>query len=139
MKASLSLAVSIFFFATHLNVDARGVKKITIETVGQSDLKEDPPAGGCKKFVPNETQIRNYFLKAYPVPSFIGAHDRYSPCFAKGFIEFDDNTRGNWKISSGGAATLVWDTGDVVTLLYKYNTWLDPFAGMYGLCDEGDC
>lgn len=62
--------------------------------------------------------------------SFI-VHERYSPCYATGSIEFSNNTRGKWKISSSGGGVLRWDTGDVVALFDNYYKWADPFEGTY--------
>jgi hypothetical protein len=125
--------IVIGLYVDPLSIFARSITNVTIESVGQSDIKDDPPSQGCKRFHPSENQIRQYFSRAYPVPVKVGAQERYSPCYAKGRIEFSDDTRGAWKISSGGAATLSWDTGDIVTLFYSGYSWFDPFAGMYGL------
>jgi hypothetical protein len=120
-------------------VHARTIQKIVIESLGQSDIAEDPPSGGCRSFRPTPKQVREYFNKAYPMPAHFGAHERYSPCYASGTIEFDDKTSGRWKLTSGGTSTLRWDSGDAVTLFYRGYKWNDPFACMYGLSDEGEC
>lgn len=74
-----------------------------------------------------------YFILAcaIPVPLKFNAHDRYSPCYAKGTIKFSDNTQGEWKISSGGGGTLRWDTEDVAILFYDDYQWTDPFDDTY--------
>jgi hypothetical protein len=84
-------------------------------------------------------QVRQYFNKAYPVPASLGAHDRYSPCYATGTIKFSDGNEGKWKIASGGTGTLFWNNGDAVTLFYRGYKWRDPFSCMYGLSSEPEC
>jgi hypothetical protein len=133
LRRRLFFLVAIGLSLSPLPIFARSITQVIIEAVGQSDIHADPPSQGCKQFRPTENQIRQYFSKAYPVPAKVGAQMRYSPCYARGKIAFSDTTRGAWKISSGGAATLSWDTGDVVTLFYNGYGWFDPFAGMYGL------
>lgn len=135
----LTWAVLVYLACMPPSAFSRTVKNVSVELAGASDIQDDPPSGGCRAFRPTAAQVRQYFSRAYPVPAKLGAHDRYSPCHAKGTVTFSDNTRGTWKLSSGGAATLFWDTGDVVSLFYGKYKWHDPFAGMYGLCDEGDC
>jgi len=133
VRRLLFILIVISLFLDPLLVFARSITRVTIESVGQSDIKNASPSLSCTQFRPTESQIRQYFSRAYPVPAKLGAQERYSPCYATGKIEFSDNLRGAWKVSSGGAATLSWDTGDIVTLFYNGYRWFDPFAGMYGL------
>ncbi|WP_207005321.1 hypothetical protein, partial [Trinickia mobilis] len=67
----------------------------------------------------------------------LDAHN--SDCYATGFIEYSDNSKGEWTISSGGTGGITWSRGDYVHLFYKYNKWYDPFACSYGLGDKGKC
>jgi hypothetical protein len=115
----------------------RTVAELTIDAVGasQPDVEET-----CKSFKPTPSQIKRFFLRAYPVEGHVITTDRYSPCYAKGKIRFSDNSKGNWWLYSGGTAVIKWNRGGSVDLLYKQNNgWHDPFAGSYGLCDEGEC
>lgn len=116
----------------------RTIEEIKINETGKSDDKSINVIDGCRAFKITEEEVREYFSKSYPVPLNFNIHERYSPCYATGFIEFSDNTRGKWKISSSGGATLLWDTGDVVTLFYNDYKWTDPFAGTYTSEDESD-
>lgn len=94
----------------------------------------------CKGFKPTERQIKRYFLRAYPVEGYVITTERYSPCYAKGWIRFSDRNMGEWWLYSGGTATIQWNRGGSVNLLYKQgNGWRDPFAGGYGLCDKEEC
>jgi hypothetical protein len=91
----------------------------------------------CKGFRPTVPQIKRFFLRAYPVESYMITTERYSPCYAGGTITFSDNSQGDWWLYSGGTATIHWNGGDSVDLLYKRrNGWRDPFAGGYGLRDD---
>ncbi|WP_261640547.1 hypothetical protein [Erwinia mallotivora] len=116
-------------FAIH-NIP-RTVVEIKINETGESDDESINVIEGCRAFKITKEDVKEYFSKSYPVPLNFNIHERYSPCYAKGFIEFSDNTRGKWKISSSGGATLVWDTGDAATLFYNDYKWTDPFEGTY--------
>ena len=123
-------------FADH--TAPRTIVEIKINETGNSDDESINVIDGCRAFKITEKDVREYFSKSYPVPLNFNIHERYSPCYAKGFIEFSDNTRGKWKISSSGGATLLWDTGDVATLFYNNYKWTDPFEGTYASEDESD-
>ena len=128
----LLLAVSFSSWAV-----PRTVAELTIGEIGatQPDVEET-----CKGFKPTASQIKRFFLRAYPVESYVITTERYSPCYAKGKIRFSDNNKGDWWLFSGGTATIKWNRGGSVDLLYKQkNGWHDPFAGSYGLCSEGEC
>ena len=126
------LAVSLCSWAA-----PRHVAELNISEVGatQRDAEEV-----CKDFRPTASQIKRFFLRAYPVESHVVTTDRYSPCYAKGKIRFSDNNMGEWWLQSGGTATIRWNRGGSVDLLNKRNNgWRDPFEGAYGLCDEKEC
>jgi hypothetical protein len=112
---------------------------LVINEAGKSSDDTEDTVYSCKAFRPTKRDVTNFFLRSYAVPAKMGTHDRYSPCYASGLVEFSDNTRGNWRISSGGTGTLNWDTGDIVYLFYPHSGWKDPFACTYGVNDEGDC
>ncbi|MBK4727572.1 hypothetical protein [Pantoea agglomerans] len=116
-------------FATH--VPSRKIVEIKINEVGKSEDASENVKSGCRTFVITEVDVRSFFSKSYPVPLKFNAHDRYSPCFSRGEVKFSDNTRGEWKISSSGGGTLLWDTGDVATLFYDDYQWTDPFEDTY--------
>lgn len=114
----------------------REIVNIKINETGKSDDESINVIDGCQSFKITEKDVREFFTKAYPVPWHFNLHDRYSPCYAKGFIEFSNNTRGKWKIFSSGGGTLLWDTGDVAALFYENYQWTDPFEGTYTSEDE---
>jgi len=116
-------------FATH--VPSRKIVEIKINEVGKSEDASENVKSGCRTFVITEVDVRSFFSKSYPVPLKFNVHDRYSPCFSRGEVKFSDNTRGEWKISSSGGGTLLWDTGDVATLFYDDYQWTDPFEDTY--------
>jgi len=124
----------------HERPKPRTVTGIQITEVGKSDDDNDElEKKYCKAFKPSRSEVKRFFLNAYAVPAKMGAHDRYSPCYAKGSVEFSDNTRGKWKLSSSGNGTLFWDTGDVAHLFHRGYRWNDPFACTYGPTSEGEC
>ncbi|WP_157642420.1 hypothetical protein [Burkholderia ubonensis] len=132
------VAVSLSFFVQYGY--SRDITRLTIDGVGLSKNANDRGiVEACKKFVPTLSQVRRYFLKAYPVESYVGTTQRYSDCYATGSIEYSDKRKGAWTISSGGTGGIVWARGDYVHLFYKYNKWHDPFACSYGSGDEGEC
>ncbi|PCE30005.1 hypothetical protein BZL54_22845 [Burkholderia ubonensis subsp. mesacidophila] len=135
MRSKSLLFSCIFLFCCASQ--ARGVKSIEIHEYGKS--RDAEMAGACKKFRPTVKQVRNFFLRAYPVEGYMLSHERYSSCYATGALKFDDGSSGTWKLSSSGVATFIFTRGDVVTLYYKNNKWYDPFACTYGLGDVGEC
>lgn len=116
-------------FASH--VPDRKIVEIVINETGKSEDDAENVKQGCRTFIITTNEVRQFFSKSYPVPINFNIHERYSPCYAKGTVEFSDNTRGIWKISSSGGGTLLWDTGDVATLFYNDYQWTDPFEGTY--------
>ncbi|MEJ8812222.1 hypothetical protein WKW77_14155 [Variovorax ureilyticus] len=120
-------------------IKPRTVIAVQISEAGKSEDEGAWETRECEAFRPTKDEVKRFFLKAYPVPEKMGLHDRYSPCYAKGSIEFSDNTRGRWKIRSSGIGVLVFDTGDRVNMFYRDYRWKDPFACSYGLSDEGEC
>lgn len=141
-KLSLGLVALVILFPNHArSEDRRAITKIVIEKDGQNLDKSDEIASDlCPKFRPTEKSLREFFLKAYPVPSVFMNHDRYSPCYAEGTVNFNDSKSfGSWRLYSSGTAVLRWDFGGEVHLMRKHNKWHDPFACTYGLGDEGEC
>lgn len=145
-KISTLVAVCLLLFHFQMayaekrqRIKARTIASIVISEAGKSDDDNELENKYCKSFRPTKSDVRLFFLKSYSVPAKMGAHDRYSPCFAKGSIEFSDNTRGKWKISSSGNGTLFWDTGDIDHLFHRDYKWNDPFSCTYGLSSEGEC
>lgn len=116
-------------FATY--VPTRKIVDIKINETGKSEDATENVKSGCRTFVITEVDVRSFFSKSYPVPLKFNVHDRYSPCYAKGKVKFSDNTQGEWKISSSGGGTLLWDTGVVATLFYDDYQWTDPFEDTY--------
>jgi len=135
---SLFISLLLIHSVDAANVKSRMVESIVITETGRSLDDSEKEIESCKAFQPGKSEIEQFFLKSYPVPAKLGAHDRYSPCYANGSIEFSDNTRGKWKIASSGTGTLRWDTGDVVTLFYPHYRWHDPFSGTYDTDEEMD-
>ncbi len=126
-------------FAISFDSHARTVSKLEVKGVGLTDESDESTIELCKQFKPTRRQIINFFNKAYTVEAYISTTERYSPCYAFGTLEFDDGHFGKWTILSSGAASFVFNRGDGVTLLYKFNKWNDPTACSYGLGDKGEC
>lgn len=131
-------AFLLMLASTFAAAETRTVAELTITKSGAA---ADPDAAEmCKGFRPTARQIKGYFLRAYPVEGYFVTHERYSPCYAKGFIRFSDRSMGDWWLYSGGTATIKWNRGGSVDLMSKQgNGWRDPFAWGYGLCDERKC
>jgi len=129
---ALKIALTSFFLTVNLSasqVHAGTIKSISIKEIGKSSTEEDKDI--CKLFKPTLAQLRRYFNKALPVPDRVITTVRYSPCYAKGTLEFSDGYEANWVVSSGGGGGLDWLIGGRVYLLYKGNAWIDPYKGMY--------
>lgn len=118
------------------HIPLRKITEVKVDEVGKSEDTSENVRKGCQTFNITVAEVKDFFSKSYPVPLMFNAHERYSPCYAQGTIAFSDNTQGKWKISSSGGGTLVWDTGDVVTLFYNDYKWVDPFADTYTVEDE---
>jgi hypothetical protein len=109
---------------------ARDIKSLKIDSVGLSEV-EDEYVDNCKLFKPTKKQVALYFSKSYPVDNKLSVHKFWSPCHAKGTIEFVDGNKGTWILKSSGIAIITWvNSGDVV-LLYRGNKWNDPFVRTY--------
>lgn len=136
--SSAILAVSLL--ALPLQVKARKIGRIVILECGLSAEPENPYLSrACKKFRPTVKQVKNYFLKAYPVPKRFSLHERYSGCYATGTIEFDNFGKAGWSLSSGGTATIEWNETEIVDVFYKRYSWTDPNACSYGMSSEPEC
>jgi len=120
--------------------EARTVKQVVVHETGKNvDPNDEGMTESCKIFKPTVAQVKRYFTRAYPVESYVLTTERYSPCYATGFVKFSDNSFGKFQLHSSGTATLFWNRGDSVNLLYKHNKWRDPLACNYGLGDEPEC
>ncbi|MNM52773.1 hypothetical protein D3C81_638610 [compost metagenome] len=126
-NAALALCI---LSAPAMHSYARDVKKVVVESVALSDIK-GVAEEACKVFKPTASQIRTYFSRAYPVDGFWSTNKFYSPCHAKGSVEFSDGNAGQWILTSSGIAELTWNLNGRVVLYRARNGWSDPFRGMY--------
>lgn len=140
-RASVCAIVWLFGLLAQASCEARGVASVAIEKVGAALLDRNASVAiECKKFRPTSEQIKLFLSKAYPVEERIVMHDYYSPCYSKGTVVFSDKSSATWVVYSSGAASITWGLSQQeVYLFYPKNQWHDPFKGMYGLCNEGDC
>lgn len=109
----------------------RQVKAVTIMQHGLSEHGDDYARKLCKAFNPRVAQIRKFLQQAKEVDSRIHTHDRYSPCYATGIVEFSDGSKGEWQIHSGRTGILKTAPDQAVVLYCKTCRWKDPFAGTY--------
>lgn len=135
-RSKACLILSSCFALLSFSSVAREVTRIGVEATGLYEHDSDPTVSiDCKKFRPTVRQIKHFFSRAYPVEGYVFMHSKYSPCYAKGSIDFADGHFGKWVLSSGGAASLTFNRGDHVTVYYPRNEWIDPFDAYDG--DEG--
>jgi len=141
VNIKLFIAIPVLITASACTyTPARTVKQVSIDVAGISiESEERNTAALCKKFQPTVPQLKEYFNHAYPAEGYVMTTNRYSPCYASGNVEFDDNSQGQWALYSGGAAFLTFSNGDYVILSHKNNKWIDPTACTYGLGDQGEC
>lgn len=132
----MALAGSVAF---GVSSEARTVHKLEIKGTGLASESDEQSKELCKAFKPTLSQVWNYFNRAYHVESYIGTTERYSPCIAFGTLAYSDGSFGDWTLHSSGAASLIFNRGDSVSLFYKYNKWNDPTACTYGLGSVPDC
>jgi len=131
MAIRLAIAVAAYVFATQAN--ARTIQNVVIlETGRNSNSSDQRLSEDCKKFNPTARQVKEFFTKAYIVPNRFVVHDRFSPCYASGTLEFSDYGKVNWSITSGGAGGISWYEGEGVYLYYRSYKWFDPMACTYG-------
>lgn len=109
----------------------RQVKAVTIMQHGLSEHGDDYARKLCKAFNPRIAQVRKFLRQAKEVDSRIHTHDRYSPCYATGKVEFSNGSKGEWQIHSGRTGILKTADGQAVVLYCKTCRWKDPFAGGY--------
>jgi len=132
LRSPIFLILLLYLISASNSCLARGVKSVEIEAIGlhegnvNSMVKRE-----CESFRPTRVQIKQFFSKAYPVEGYVLMHSRYSPCYTHGSIRFSDGHFAKWKLYSGGAARLTFNRGDEVTVFYRNNGWIDPFAGGY--------
>lgn len=123
------LVASLLTFPAH----ARSVTKIVIEATGLSEISDIVHT--CEVFKPTKAQLRRYFSRAYPVDHYWRPKKFYSPCHARGTVEFSDGNSGAWYVSSSGLGEILWTVKGRTIVFYPSNGWRDPFVGMYD--DEG--
>ena len=107
------------------------IKTIAVTESGRSEHTDDYATGLCKRFEPTSAQIRMFIEQAREVDSRVHTHDRYSPCYASGTVEFEDGTTGTWRIHSGRTGILRMGQGPAMTLQCRRCRWPDPFEGGY--------
>jgi len=107
------------------------IKTVAIIESGRSEHADDYAVGLCKHFEPTTTQVRTFIEQAREVNSRVHTHERYSPCYASGTVEFEDGTTGTWRIHSGRTGILRVDPQPALTLQCRRCRWTDPFAGGY--------
>jgi hypothetical protein len=140
----LKIGIYVLICTNSYLAHSRTVKSIAITKSGETaqgykDKGDTWLISQCASFKPTVKQVVLFFSKAYPVPPVIVNHDRDSPCYAEGTIEFADGFSGKWILYSGGTAGLQWTRGGGVDLLYKQTKWNDPFECAYGLSNESSC
>ena len=128
-KAMIFLTVLFIGFTDETS--ARNIKIVEIDSAGLSDLDDVTVVNSCKLFKPTKKQVELFFSKAYPVDSRLSVHKFYSPCYAKGVIEYADGNKGRWVLKSSGIAGITWEGSGEVVLLYRNNKWNDPFFDTY--------
>lgn len=131
--AALSLLCGITFAAPRDQpraVPAR-VKAIVITESGRSEHSDDYAVALCKRFEPSAAQVRMFIEQAREVDSRVHTHERYSPCFASGTVEFENGMSGAWRIHSGRTGTLRVGPSEGMTLQCRSCRWSDPFEGGY--------
>lgn len=109
------------------------VERVTLQQAGLSEYTDDDMAmQACKRFQPSTRQIRRFLAHAVEVESRVYTHERYSPCYATGTVDFANGTKAQWQIHSGCTGILKTQTGKTIILYGKTCRWGDPFAGTYG-------
>ncbi|MDM0078041.1 hypothetical protein QTH90_26765 [Variovorax sp. J2P1-59] len=126
----LVLAAAAIFCVSHATGQERKILKLEIKNLGMSlNEGDETSVATCRDFRPTARQVRNFFLRSYPVPGAYMAHDLYSDCYAIGEITFNDNKSfGKWILYSTGVARIDWDFGGEVYLLYRKNKWYNPMG-----------
>jgi hypothetical protein len=126
------IALAFIFLVTTASAYPRSVHAVHIESVGQYTKSARDEKEECKKFRPTKSQVIRFFNRASSVESRILLNERFSTCVATGSVRFDDGTLHEWVLYSSGAAILISAAGETVDLLYKRNTWNDPWSCTYG-------
>ncbi len=122
------------------HVSARTILRVSVSQSGLSAEPDDANlTRACKRFKPTAKQVQAFFSKAYPVRRSYAVHERYSGCYATGTVVFSESGEARWSLSSGGAATIEWDTAEIVDVFYPRYGWHDPNACTYGSASAGDC
>ena len=136
---SLKFMVFAVSLAYGINSEARIIQNLEIKGTELTTESDERTKELCKAFKPTLSQVWNYFNRAYHVESYIGTTERYSPCIAFGTLAYSDGSFGDWTLHSSGAASLIFNRGDSVSLFYRYNKWNDRTACTYGLGSVPDC
>jgi hypothetical protein len=126
---ALLFACSATLTSSADSVHARQANAVAIERTGLSEHDDEYSVALCKRFRPTTAQVRKFLEHARDVETHVHTHDRYSPCYATGTVEFAGGLKGRWQIHSGQTGVLRTDDKRAATLLCLTCRWVDPFAG----------
>ncbi|WP_455811423.1 hypothetical protein [Pseudomonas graminis] len=136
------LCFLLFYIIFSYPAHGRVVNYLKITETGTHDegRKDQNEIEACKFFVPNKTQLVNFFNLAKESKE-IGTllHEYYSPCLSTGLIKFTDGSSGSWVLQSSGFGYVTFSNNETTYFFHKDNKWTDPYACTYGLGNDPIC
>ena len=110
-------------------LDLPSVERLTITENGIGSPGDHNAPRGCTEFRLDEAQVRRFIDAAEGVDQRDYMHTLdWSPCHARGRIEFDDGRAGVWTIRQFQTGSILFDSGEEVFLYCPTCSW-EPFAG----------
>lgn len=109
-------------------VDLPAIAQLVIAENGIGSPTDDNAPRGCSEFRLDEAQVRRFLDAAEGVDQRDYMHTLdWSPCHARGRIEFGDGQAGVWTIRQFQTGSILFDDGNEVFLYCPTCTWA-PFG-----------
>lgn len=126
--ASAASSADEFTVSSRHALDLPAIGRLTITENGiGSPAGQDVPRD-CSAFLMDETRVRRFIDMAEGVNQRDYMHTLdWSPCHARGRIEFEDGRQGTWTIRRFQTGSILFDDGDEVFLFCPECSW-EPFV-----------
>lgn len=109
-------------------MDLPAITQLVITENAIGSPTDDNAPRGCSGFRLDEAQVRRFLDAAEGIDQRDYMHTLdWSPCHARGRIEFEDGRSGVWTIRQFQTGSILFDGGDEVFLYCPACSW-EPFA-----------
>jgi len=109
-------------------LDLPAIERLTITENGEGSPTDTNPPRGCQGFMLDEAHVRRFMDEAGEVDQRAYMHTLdWSPCHARGRIDFADGRSGVWTIRQFRTGSILFDDGGQLFLFCRSCT-REPFA-----------